>query len=128
MINYSINGCVLNMQLHWVNNFMGSIKNHVFTFHDIKRYFVWLQPHSQNKWYYDSYIGSYLKAVRVIAKIWNSILCFYSSYSCNQKDNSTYNHCLYMAQTMLNFADGSYCCKIILVWLGSSLSTVIHRC
>ncbi len=25
-----------------------------------------------------SYIGSYLKAVRAIAEIWNSILCFYS--------------------------------------------------
>ncbi len=35
--------------------------------------------HSQKKWHYYSYIGSYLKPVRVIAGIWNSILCFYNS-------------------------------------------------
>ncbi len=32
--------------------------------------------HSQKKLYYYSYIGSYLKAVRAIAEIWNSMLCF----------------------------------------------------
>ncbi len=34
--------------------------------------------HKRNSIYY-SYIGSYLKAVKAIAEIWNSILCFYSS-------------------------------------------------
>ncbi len=33
--------------------------------------------HSQKKEYYYSYIGNYLKAVRAITEIWNSILCFY---------------------------------------------------
>ncbi len=45
------------------------------------------------------------------------------SHKCNQQDNSTYNHCLYTVQTMLNFAAGHcFCCKIPLVWIGSSLS------
>ncbi len=30
------------------------------------------------KLYYYSYIGSYLKAIRAIVEIWNSILCFYN--------------------------------------------------
>ncbi len=34
--------------------------------------------HSQKKQNYYSYIGSYLKAIRAIAAIWNSILCLYS--------------------------------------------------
>ncbi len=37
----------------------------------------WKQPHSQKKYYYYRYNGSYLKTVRAIAEIWNSILCFY---------------------------------------------------
>ncbi len=32
------------------------------------------------------------------------------------------NHCLYTVQTALNFAAGSLCFKITLIWLGSSLS------
>ncbi len=32
------------------------------------------------------------------------------------------NHCLYTIQTALNFAASSFCCNIILVWLGASLS------
>ncbi len=41
------------------------------------------------------------------------------SHSCNK---SIYNHCLYTVRTALNFAVGSFCCKITLVWLDSSLS------
>ncbi len=40
-----------------------------------------LHPHLQKKYYYYSYIGSYLKAVRAKAEIWNSILFFFYSGS-----------------------------------------------
>ncbi len=43
------------------------------------------------------------------------------SHRCNQQDNSTYNHCLNTVQTGLNFAAVNFCCKISLIWLGSSL-------
>ncbi len=39
-----------------------------------------LLQHSQKIEYYYSYIGSYLKAVRAIAEIWNNILYFYSCF------------------------------------------------
>ncbi len=39
--------------------------------------------------------------------------------------NESYNHCLYTVQTGLNFACGSFCCKITLIWLCSSLSADI---
>ncbi len=32
--------------------------------------------------------------------------------SCNQRSPTTYNHCLYTVQTVLNFAAGSFCCKM----------------
>ncbi len=79
--------------------------------------------HSQKKYYYYySYIGGYLKAVRVIAEIWDSILCFYSS--CNQQVNSTYNQCLYIVQTAPNCAASSFCCKTRLTCLDSSLNVL----
>ncbi len=50
-------------------------------------------------------------------------LQWFLSHSCKQRSPTTYNHCLYTVQTMLNFAAGSFSYKIILIWLGSSLST-----
>ncbi len=44
------------------------------------------------------------------------------SHSCNQRSPTTYNHCLYTVQTVLNVAAGSFCCTITLIWLGSSQS------
>ncbi len=61
----------------------------------------------------------------MIPDIWNSILCFYSgSYATvpTRGRQCTYNHCLYTVQTALNFVASSFCCKITLIWLGSSLS------
>ncbi len=64
---------------------------------------------------------SYLKAVRVIAEIWNSV--FTSVLKPHLQPEVT-NHYLYTVQTVLNFAAGSFSCKITLIWLGSSLSVV----
>ncbi len=72
-----------------------------------------------------SYIGSYLKAVRVIPEIWNRILCFTMVLK-PQLQPEVANHCLYTVQTALNFAAGSFFCKITLIWQDSSLS--IHIC
>ncbi len=38
------------------------------------------------------------------------------------------NYCLSTVQTALNFAACSFCCKITLIWLGSSLSVVDILC
>ncbi len=70
--------------------------------------------HSQKKSYYYSYIGSYLKAVRAIAEIWKSILCFTVVLK-PQLQPEVANHCLYTVQTTLKFAAGSFCCKITLI-------------
>ncbi len=76
--------------------------------------------HSQKKYYYYSYIGSYLKAVRSIAEI-----CLFTEVVKPQLQPEVANHCLYYTvQTVLNFAAGSFCCKITLIWLGSSLSVL----
>ncbi len=84
--------------------------------------------HSQKKQYYYSYISSYLKAVIAIAKIWNSILCFTAVLRSQlQPARQNYIQSLFITvQTALNFAAGSFCCKIILIWLGSSLSVHSH--
>ncbi len=66
-------------------------------------------------------MGSYLKAVRAIAEIWSSILCFTVVLK-PQLQPEVANHCLYTVQTVLNFAAGSFCCEITLIWLGSSVS------
>ncbi len=79
--------------------------------------------HSQKKWYYYSFICSYLKAVwSWIMEYYPVFLQLFLSYSCNQRSPTTYNHCLYTVQTALNFVASSFCCKITLIWLGSSLS------
>ncbi len=35
------------------------------------------------------------------------------------------NHYLYTVQTALNFTAGSFCCKITLIWLGTSVSVIV---
>ncbi len=57
----------------------------------------------------------------MIAEIWSSILCFTAVLK-PQLQPEVANHCLYRVQTVLNFAAGSFCCKITLFCLGSSLS------
>ncbi len=73
------------------------------------------------KLYYYSYIGSYLKAVRVIAE-YGIVSCFFTEVRKPQLQPEVTNHCLYTVQIALNFAAGSFCCKITLIWLGSSRS------
>ncbi len=63
----------------------------------------------------------YLKAVRVTAEIWNNILCFTGVLK-PQLQPEVANHCFDTVQTVLNFAAGSFCYKITLICLGSSLS------
>ncbi len=48
-------------------------------------------------------------------------LQWFLSHGCNQRLT---NHCLYTVQTALNFAAVSFCCKITLIWIGSSLSVL----
>ncbi len=55
-------------------------------------------------------------------ELYHAFLQWFVNHSCNQQNNYTYNHCLYTVQAVLNFAAGSFCCKITLIWLGSSLS------
>ncbi len=66
----------------------------------------------------------YLKAVRAIAETWNRIL-YFTVVLKSQLQPKVTNHCLYTVQTVLKFAPGSFCCKITLIWLGSSLSVLI---
>ncbi len=96
-------------------------KNNISMYKQVK-----VNVHSQKKQYYYIYIVSYLKAVRAIAEIWNSILYYYSDpYKPRLQAKvvyESYNHCLYKVQTALNFVHDSFCCKITLISLGSSMS------
>ncbi len=57
----------------------------------------------------------------MIADIWNS-LCAFTTVLKPQLQPEVANHCLFTVQTALNFAACSFCCKITLICLGSSLS------
>ncbi len=59
----------------------------------------------------------------MIAEIWNSILYFTVVLKPPLQLEVTI-HCLYTVQTVLNVAAGSFCCKITLICLGSSLSVL----
>ncbi len=73
-----------------------------------------------------SYIGSFFKSNKIDSwnMAWYPVFLQWSwSHSCNQY---TYNHCLYTVKNVLNVADGSFCCKITFIWLGSSLIIYIE--
>ncbi len=50
------------------------------------------------------------------------VSCVFTVVLKPQMQPEVVNLCLYTEQTVLNFAAGSFCCKITLIWLGSSLS------
>ncbi len=65
----------------------------------------------------------------MITEIWNNILCFTVVLEPQLQPGVANVHTITVqintVETALNFAASSFCCKITLIWLGSSLSVLL---